>query len=129
MGHYSAPGRLILHGRDQARLDALDAELDGSAAAIDTVVADLAELSQVRDLASEVAALTGHLGVLVNNAGVGRGSRDERELSADGLELRLAVNHLAPFALTLRLLPLLRAGAPSRVVNVASGAQQPLDRN
>lgn len=124
----TAPGRLILHGRDRARLEALGAELDGSAAAIDTVVADLAELAQVRHMASSVSALTGHLSVLVNNAGIGKGRRDERELSADGFELRLAVNHLAPFALTLRLLPLLRAGAPSRVVNVASGAQQPLDR-
>jgi NAD(P)-dependent dehydrogenase (short-subunit alcohol dehydrogenase family) len=121
------PGRLILHGRDQDRLADLRQELSDSQAAIDTVVADLAEQAQVRQLAEDVAGLTDHLSVLVNNAGIGKGRSESRELSPDGHELRLAVNHLAPFALTLRLLPLLEAGAPSRVVNVASAAQQPID--
>lgn len=123
------PGRLILHGRDRAALEDLRVELGGAAAAISTVSADLADQSQVRAMAEEVAAVTDQLTVLVNNAGVGKGSHDQRELSTDGFELRLAVNHLAPFALTLRLLPLLRAGAPSRIVNVASGAQEPIDPN
>lgn len=121
------PGRLILHGRDPAKLESLRAELDESEAAIDTVTADLAEQSHVRQLAADVAELTDHLNVLVNNAGIGKGSDDTRQLSPDGFELRLAINHLAPFALTLRLLPLLEIGAPSRIVNVASGAQQPVD--
>lgn len=123
----TAGGRLILHGRDPEKLDALRNELAQSSAAIDTVVADLSELAQVRTLAAEVAELTDHLSVLVNNAGLGKGSDDTRRLSPDGVELRLAVNHLAPFALSLRLLPLLKAGAPSRIVHVASGAQQPVD--
>lgn len=121
------PGRLILHGRDPEKLDALRAELDESQAVIDGVAADLSEQSQVARLAADVGALTDHLNVLVNNAGIGKGAEDTRELSPDGFELRLAVNHLAPFALTLRLLPLLETGMPSRIVNVASGAQQPLD--
>ena len=50
-------------------------------------------------------------------------SRDGR----DGHELRFAVNYLAPFLLTHRLLPLLRSSAPSRVVNVASAGQSPID--
>src|SRR5699024_8724959 len=82
------------------------------------------DLAQVRAMPDAVADLTDRLDVLVNNAGIGSGADDTRELSADGYELRLAVNHLAPFALTLRLLPLLEVGAPSRIVNVASGAQQ-----
>ena len=123
----TAPSRLILHGRDRTALKTLRTELGGSAAQIDTVSADLADLSQVRAMAEEVAAMTDHLTVLVNNAGIGKGSHDRRELSSDGFELRLAVNHLAPFALTQRLLPLLRAGAPSRIVHVASGAQEPID--
>lgn len=121
------PGRLILHGRDQAALEELRGELSGAAAEIATVSADLADQSQVRDMAEEVAALTDQLTVLVNNAGIGKGSHDQRELSTDAFELRLAVKHLAPFALTLRLLPLLRTGAPSRIVNVASGAQESID--
>ncbi|MFL5894902.1 MAG: SDR family NAD(P)-dependent oxidoreductase, partial [Thermoleophilaceae bacterium] len=47
--------------------------------------------------------------------------------SGDGYELRFAVNYLAGFALTLRLLPLLRRSAPARVVNVASLGQAPID--
>lgn len=123
----AAPGRLILHGRDAEKLASLADELSGAAAQIDTLQADLSEISQAHRLVDDVAALTDHLDVLVNNAGIGKGADDTRQLSADGYELRLAVNHLAPFALSILLLPLLKAGAPSRIVNVASGAQQPLD--
>lgn len=121
------PGRLILHGRDPDKLDSLRSELAGGQARIETVIADLSVLAQVHALAQRVTELTDHLSVLVNNAGIGQGSGDQRELSPDGSELRLAVNHLAPFALSLRLLPLLRAGAPARIVNIASAAQEELD--
>ena len=120
-------GRLILHGRDAHRLQQLREELTDATAVIEIVQADLADLSQVAQLADDVAELTEHLDVVVHNAGVGKGATDTRELSVDGYELRLAVNHLAPFALTNYLMPLLKTGAPSRIVNVASGAQEPLD--
>ncbi|MDT0319226.1 SDR family NAD(P)-dependent oxidoreductase [Streptomyces millisiae] len=121
---------LILHGRSRERLDRLVAELvAGGAGEPRTVVADFAELAQVRRMAEEVRATAGRLDVLVNNAGVGGGEPDgrTRRTSADGHELRLAVNHLAGFLLTLELLPLLRASAPARVVNVASLGQHPID--
>jgi NAD(P)-dependent dehydrogenase (short-subunit alcohol dehydrogenase family) len=51
----------------------------------------------------------------------------ERQLSADGHELRFAVNYLSGFLLARLLLPLLKASAPSRIVNVASLGQHPLD--
>ena len=93
-----------------------------------TVQADLSELAQVHRLADEITALTDQVTVLVNNAGVGGGEPDgtDRRLTVDGNELRFAVNHLAAFALTQRLLPLLEAGAPARVVNVASLGQAPI---
>lgn len=121
------PGHLILHGRNPAKLRQVAEELSGGVARISTVQADLADLSQVRRLADQVATVTDHLSVLVNNAGIGQGRGDVREFSADGIELRLAVNHLAPLVLTLHLLPLLQAGAPARVVNIASAAQYQLD--
>ena len=67
--------------------------------------------------------------MLVNNAGIGSGKPEltTRQESTDGIELRFAVNYLAGFALTLRLLSLLRRSAPARVVNVASLGQAPLD--
>ncbi|MGH3320161.1 MAG: SDR family NAD(P)-dependent oxidoreductase [Streptosporangiaceae bacterium] len=79
-----------------------------------------ASLEEVAGLASDLAAHHDRLDVLVNNAGIGRGRRgeDRRELSHDGHELRFAVNYLAAFLPTHRLLPLLRASA--RIVNVSS---------
>jgi dehydrogenase/reductase SDR family protein 12 len=79
---------------------------------------DLATLASVRDCASRLSEAVGSLDVLVNNAGV---FADQRTLSADGVELTFAVNVLAPFVLTGQLLGVLRAGAPSRIINVSSG--------
>lgn len=122
---------LLLHGRDQARLDrtADDIRDAHGVARPRTVRADLAELAQVRALAAEVRAATDRLDVLVNNAGVGIGEPDgrDRRTSVDGHELRLAVNYLAGFLLTLELCPLLRASAPARIVNVASIGQEAID--
>ena len=68
------------------------------------------------------------LDVLVNNAGLGAGADgSKREVSADGHELRFAVNYLAPFLLTHLLRPLLESFAPARIVNVPSGGQQEID--
>jgi NAD(P)-dependent dehydrogenase (short-subunit alcohol dehydrogenase family) len=71
----------------------------------------------------------GGLDVLVNNAGIGTTDPGggERVESADGHELRFAVNYLAPFLLTRLLEPLLLASAPARIVNVASAGQAPVD--
>jgi NAD(P)-dependent dehydrogenase (short-subunit alcohol dehydrogenase family) len=124
------PGHLlILHGRSAERLAELRDDLRGRAADVVTVRADLSETAQVHALAAEIGSLTDHLNVLVNNAGIGAGEPDgvERRLTPEGNELRFAVNYLAPFALTRDLLPLLRAGAPARVVNVASLGQAPID--
>jgi NAD(P)-dependent dehydrogenase (short-subunit alcohol dehydrogenase family) len=118
---------LILHGRDAGRLADTAAALHG--AEVHTVLADLADLGQVRKLANDVRGLTDRLDVFVSNAGIGGGlpAGRTRMTSADGYELRFAVNYLAGFLLTLELVPLLRAAAPARVVNVASLGQHPLD--
>ncbi|ADP83866.1 SDR family NAD(P)-dependent oxidoreductase [Pseudofrankia inefficax] len=126
---------LILHGRDAARLQRTADEIQAIGTARPaTVLADLSELAQVRRLAAEVRGTTDRLDVLVSNAGIGSGepAGRERGVSADGYELRFAVNYLAGFLLTLELLPLLRetathAGKPARIVNVASLGQEPID--
>lgn len=84
-------------------------------------LADLSLQDEVRRVASEILAAHPKLDVLLNNAG---GVFPERTLSADGLEMTFALNHLAPFLLTHLLLPALRAAAPARVVNVASEAHR-----
>jgi NAD(P)-dependent dehydrogenase (short-subunit alcohol dehydrogenase family) len=117
--------QVLAHGRSEERLGELAGELEG----IRTLRADLASLAEVAGLAGAVEEAAARLDVLVNNAGIGftdpgDGARME---SADGHELRFAVNYLAGYALTRRLLPLLRASAPARGVNVASAGQMPID--
>jgi len=122
---------LLLHGRDQQKLDHTAAEIaeQHRVRTPRTFRADLADLAQVRGLADEVLAAASRLDVFVSNAGIGFGQPDghERRTSADGYELRFAVNYLAGFLLTTRLLPLLQQSAPARIINVASLGQHPLD--
>jgi NAD(P)-dependent dehydrogenase (short-subunit alcohol dehydrogenase family) len=121
---------VLIHGRDAARAQALIEEIvrEGSRAPV-FYQADLSSLAGVRQLAKAVRANRDGLDVFVSNAGIGSrimGSAERRE-SADGFELRFAVNYLAGFLLADLLLPLLKAAAPSRIVNVASLGQQPID--
>lgn len=85
------------------------------------LAADLSDQSQVHTLATTVLADTPRLDVLVNNAG---GLFGKRRLSADGLEMTFALNHLNYFLLSHLLLPALQAAAPARIVNVASAAHK-----
>ena len=87
---------------------------------------DLASFEQVREFGETILRDYDRLDVLVNNAGFGR-APDERMVTEDGHELRFQVNHLSHFLLTRMWLPRLRESAPSRIVNVSSGAQQPID--
>jgi len=129
---------VLVHGRDRGRIADTIKEVTAASAEADEATAsdrvrgyqaDLSGMAGVRDLAGQVIAAEPRLDVLVNNAGIGGdvpggGARQE---SADGYELRFAVNYLATYALTRLLLPLLRASAPSRIVNVASIGQQAID--
>jgi len=103
--------------RGQAALDEI-ARQTGSRA-LRLVLADLSRQADVRRAADEILSAFGAVHVLVNNAAAYAG---RRHLTADGIELQWAVNHLAPFLLTNLLLPGLTAGRPSRVVAVSSNA-------
>ena len=107
---------VILHGRDPGKTAAVAATVPGK---VETVIADLSSLAQVRKLAAEVKARFPRLDVLLNNAGA---INNKRTVTVDGLELTFAVNHLAYFLLTRELLPMLGPG--SRIVNVASEASR-----
>jgi NAD(P)-dependent dehydrogenase (short-subunit alcohol dehydrogenase family) len=117
--------KVLVHGRDPGRVEDVAREIGAAR----TYLADLASLAQVRRLADEVLADHDALHVLVSNAGIGTTlpGGGERMESADGYELRFAVNHLAGFLLTRLLEPRLIAGAPARIVNVASAGQWPID--
>ncbi|HJO23942.1 MAG: SDR family oxidoreductase [Myxococcota bacterium] len=120
--------RVVIVGRSQARGQATLARLQaaGSADRVDLRLADLASLADIRRLADEILATCPRIHLLVNNAGV---VNLHHRINADGFEETFAVNHLAYFALTNRLLDRLVASAPARIVNVSSEAHRfgPLD--
>jgi NAD(P)-dependent dehydrogenase (short-subunit alcohol dehydrogenase family) len=95
---------------------------DVPGAQVELVSLDLASLASIEAAADEVALRTQQLDVLINNAGV---MAIPRSVTADGFEMQLGTNHLGHFALTGRLLPLLREARAPRVVNVASTAHKP----
>lgn len=96
-------------------------EASGGSGGIELMLCDLASFDSVRQFAAAVGSRFGKLDVLVNNAGV---VALKRQLTADGHELMLGVNHLGHFLLTLELLPLLLEAEQGRIVNVASGAHK-----
>jgi len=118
--------RVLVHGRDRPRGEALVHEIERAGGSATFLPADLASLAEVRRLADEVRQTTDRLELLINNAGIGTAGSG-RQTSTDGHELRFAVNYLAGFLLTYLLLPLLKASRPARIVNVSSGGQQAID--
>ena len=110
---------ILLHGRNPARGERVLREIRNATGngRIEIFIADLASLKQVRNLAEQVHQKHDSLDVLINNAGV---YETTRKITQDGFEMTFAVNHLAPFLLTLLLLDLLIKSAPSRIINVSS---------
>lgn len=114
---------VILVGRDPERGELAISSIRKSVpeAVLDVLYADLSEQAQIRRLAEAFQARYPRLDVLVNNAG---GMFGGRQLSADGIEMTFALNHLNYFLLTNLLLPVLRGAPGARVVNVASRAHK-----
>jgi NAD(P)-dependent dehydrogenase (short-subunit alcohol dehydrogenase family) len=121
--------KVLIHGRAEARARTLADEIRGQGHQAPIFYpADLSSLAGARQLAKAVTAEHKRLDVFISNAGIGsRSLGTERRTSAEGHELRFAVNYLSGFLLAYLLLPLLKASAPSRIVNVASLGQHPLD--
>ena len=120
---------VLVHGRDARRAAAVVDQITGSGGTAQAMLADLASLEQARELADRVSGSHDAIALLVNNAGVGAGRPPyrKRQLSADGHELRLAVNYLAPALLARRLIPALENKPPARIVNIGSVGQAPVD--
>ncbi|WP_047456904.1 SDR family NAD(P)-dependent oxidoreductase [Rhizobium rhizogenes] len=123
-----AGGEVLVHGRDRARAESLLAGIDEAGGKAAFYPSDFSSLDEVRALADAIERDYNRLDILINNAGIGTGDGGAgRQVSRDGHELRFAVNYLAGFLLTRRLLPLLKASGPARIVNVSSVGQQPID--
>jgi len=111
--------RVIVHGRNEARVARAHEELQSVSEAPPPppVIADFTSLSQVRALALELARRGLSIDTLINNAGV---YMKRRELSADGIELTLAVNHFAHVLLTHLLLESSVGQSLTRIINLSS---------
>ncbi|GJE18014.1 SDR family oxidoreductase [Methylobacterium marchantiae] len=123
LGLARAGARVGIVGRDAARTEGAASRIRATVpgARIDVFLADLSSQAEIRRLAGEVRDAYSRLDVLVNNAGA---IFDSRHITVDGLERTWALDHLAYMLLTLELLDLLKASAPSRIVNVASMAHK-----
>ncbi len=117
---------LVVHGRNEKKLGKLINEIKESSnnQNIDGFIADLSSMNEVRELAKNVLTKHDSIDVLINNAGAGFAAP---RYGKDGTEMRFAVNYLAPFLITNLLLPALKKGAISRIVNVSSGGQSPVN--
>lgn len=116
--------QVLLHGRNPEKLSAVENELSEIAGAglVESYVADLSNMAEVQAFATAVAEKHSQLDVLINNAGI---FKVAAPITADGIDVRFAVNTLAPYLLTQKLLPLL--GKTGRVVNLSSAAQAPVN--
>jgi len=123
LGLARAGMRVVMVGRDPERTKAAQRYVAERApgAELDTALADFSDLGEVRALAESLLARHQRIDVLVNNAGM---IASRPGFSADGYEITIAVNHLAPFLLTHLLLDRLKASAPARIVTVASQAHR-----
>ncbi|MBY0426188.1 MAG: SDR family oxidoreductase [Cytophagales bacterium] len=117
----SAGHQLVFTARDTIKAEIVKEELSKTNPLITYLIADFSSLESVKNAATEFEQTFGTLDVLVNNAGTWE---MEFQLSKDGIEMNFAVNHLAPFLLTNRLIPLLKKAPSARIVNTSSMAHR-----
>jgi len=117
---------VVMICRDQRKGEAARSEIQESSgnASIALLLADLSSQASIHQLAQQCQAIYPQIHVLINNAGV---ALTRRSVTVDGIETTFAVNVLAPFLLSHLLLASLKAGASSRIINVASSIQRSLD--
>jgi retinol dehydrogenase 12 len=114
---------VVIVGRNRQKCEATVAEIQQQTgnSRVEFLLADLSSQADIRRLATAFRQKYGRLDVLINNAG---GIFMQRRESVDGIELTLAVNHLAYFLLTNLLLDLITSSAPARIINVSSDAHR-----
>src|SRR5437899_2395459 len=110
---------VVMVARNAERGEAARSEIirESQNNSVDLLLADLSSLKSVRQLAAEFQKKYSKLHVLINNAGL---FNQRRHVTTDGYENTFATNYLAPFLLTNLQLDLLKASAPSRIINVSS---------
>ena len=117
---------ILIHGRNKNNLDIVAEEIKSARGNqnIESYTADFSSMNDVRRLSKEVLAKHNEIDILINNAGAGFTAP---RYGKDGTENRFAVNYLAPFLLTNLLLSAIKKAAPSRIINIASAGQSPIN--
>ena len=131
----STGATVLIHGRDENKGQRIIAEISKATGndRLEWYHADFADIEEVHRMTDEIRDRHTQLHLLISNAGIGPTTASmtfEREMSKQGFELRFAVNYLASFALIRDLYPLLNQTAkfsPTRVINVSSARQSPID--
>ncbi len=115
---------VILHGRNEKKLQVTQKQIakETGNSHIYLLQADFSSLDEVRKAADQVNNDYKQIDVLVNNAGLILGSK--RQVSPDGYELTIAINHLSPFAFTKLIFDRIAASDDGRIINVASEAHR-----
>lgn len=116
---------LYLHGRNPEKLEAVIKEMKEASQNddIEGFVADFSDLDAVKKMATKITAKLPQIDVLINNAGIYNSASVQNKA---GLDIRYVVNYLAPYVLTYGLLPILKKGIDSRIINLGSAAQAPV---
>ena len=117
---------ILIHGRNKGKLEETSAYIRHQTGNenISSCFADFSCLDEVRKMAEQILAEQESIDILINNAGAGFAAP---RLGKDGTETRFTVNYLAPFLLTHLLLPVIQKSVSSRIVNLASAGQSPID--
>ncbi|MBU2921095.1 SDR family NAD(P)-dependent oxidoreductase [Winogradskyella psychrotolerans] len=118
---------IYLHGRSEEKLNAVINELKevSNNPNIKGFVADFSDLKAVTQMAKNIKNDVKKLDVLINNAGIYKTSSSK---TIDGLDIRMAVNYLAPFILTENIISVLEKGSEPRIVNLSSAAQSTVQK-
>ena len=122
LGIAQTGARVLVTGRNQTRGEAAVRQIIDETGndRVELVVGDVSSIDGIDALAGALTERADHIDVLVNNAGY---LGEERLDSPDGVEMHFAVNVLAPWRLTHRLLPALKAADGARVLNITGGAK------
>lgn len=113
---------VYVHGRDSDKLSVTISEIKAISKneKIKGFIADFSELESVKEMISQIKKEITRLDILINNAGI---FQSPVTLAKNGVDIRLAVNYFAPYLLTQSLIPLIKKGTSSRIINLSSAAQ------
>lgn len=119
--------KIYLHGRSEAKLNTVIDELKGASnnKNIKGFVADFSDLKAVKQMAEQIKNDVKKIDILINNAGIYKTNSSKTK---DGLDIRIAVNYLAPFVLTENIISVLEKGSEPRIVNLSSAAQSTVQK-